>query len=49
MTATVGSSDAWAVLIAFGLCRMNFSQPRDFIVSLATVCMAVVVAKSPSV
>jgi fluoride ion exporter CrcB/FEX len=44
MVATVGIWGAWAVTMAFGLCKMNFSESRDFIVALAIVCVAVVVA-----
>ena len=44
MVATVGIWVSWAVAMAFGLCKMNFSESRDFIFALMIVCVTVVIA-----
>lgn len=44
MIGTVGIWASAAVMVAFGLCRMNFNRAPDFVLALAIVCIAAVVA-----
>ena len=44
MIGTVGIWTSFAVVVAFGLCRMNFSDGGQFLTALFFVCVAVVLA-----